>query len=79
LAGLEPSNHLVAQVRSNQKGELPPDLASASDLSSNTSGRVGTATTAQGKSIISRFQSLAVGDEARNQAEQIGKALGLNC
>jgi hypothetical protein len=79
LASLEPSNHLVAQVRSNQKGEQPPDLASASDLSSSTGGRIGTATTAQGKSIIARFQSLAVSDEARNQAEQIGKALGLNC
>ena len=43
LATLDPGHYLVAQVQSNQKGEQTPDLASASDISSNTGGMVGAA------------------------------------
>ena len=78
LATLDPGHYLVAQVRSNQKGEQAPDLASASDISSNTGGMVGALTVTQGKNICDRFKSSAESDDTRNMVDKLQRALGLN-
>jgi len=78
LATLDPGHYLVAQVLSNQKGEQTPDLASASDISSNTGGMVGALTVTQGKNICDHFRSSAESDDTRNMVDKLQRALGLN-